>query len=138
MKVITKSDALALVKKYAEQSPENMPYACYVREGEAECIVGQILVNDLGADPDELAGAYSRFTLGEGGTNSFFASRGNDKNTLHVLPEVVFTDEAVNVLDYAQCIQDGRRGDIPSEPHNVYDSREPWRSANDFVQKYFA
>jgi hypothetical protein len=148
MKVITKSDALALVKKYADAEPEKTVSCYYVKDSQPECIVGNILINDLGADPSRILdfnGDTFDFDNPNRGAGKFIDGK-PDHRVVAGLPDVEFTEEAVKVLAAAQSIQDERQGaagkfaGLPAESYNSLYSKfdATWGDAGRFVQKYFA
>lgn len=102
MRTIDKAEAVALVMKYAEAEPDKVVVCQYVNfeDNEActlkpECIIGHILINDLGVPADRLR-------------------RNTDRIGYSVCTElaevgVELTPGALTIFDTAQSIQDGRK-----------------------------
>jgi hypothetical protein len=117
-KTITLRDAVRLAKKHAASAPNKQASCQYVRDGEPECIVGRILISDLGVDKEFLATFGDRFQV--------LAPRLRDKG-------LTFTDEAVQFLENVQSIQDNRPNAVRTAAGRLVslprDTHRHWRNA---------
>lgn len=120
--MLTKSQALDLLDKYAAEQPFKVATCFYVHavEQTPECIVGHILVNDLNVRPAvfletfEVSESFSRNYNGEPINGAYVWSRLHDEG-------VLMTVSARDVLAYVQDLQDGG---------------EPWASAVELGREY--
>lgn len=115
MKRLTLRTAIRLAKKAAAGNPHRIAACKYVHGSRPECIVGEILVRDLGIKPLDLAG------------------RGVAAATIIPTLGIDATPEALRFLNNVQAIQDNRANEVrtPEDKNAGLSGLVPrdWRSA---------
>jgi hypothetical protein len=117
-KTITLRDAIRLAKKAAAADPNKVANCTYVHPETdlPECIVGNILIRDLGISTEFLRCQSSRFQT--------LASR---------LPGVTVTEDAERFLDNVQSIQDNRAAAVRNKSGDYVLDSSPSRRWQDAV-----
>lgn len=128
MKTININTARRLVKKYADARPTHQAQSRYTQfdnQNVPECIVGQVLINDLGVPGEDVSETYACASqiLGER------------------LPDVKVSANAEAWLDSVQRFQDGRARQEECAAAGVdwnALSREPWGRAVELADAAYA